>query len=89
MRKLNLTPTGSVPVHTPSTGGAPHVAEQYDVSLMIPGSSTQHVPLTFGAVPVMAAELSVQGIQALVGRDILSNCVLVYNGSIGGFTLAF
>ncbi|HWK88868.1 MAG TPA: aspartyl protease family protein, partial [Longimicrobium sp.] len=30
---LRLTPTGSVSVHTPSTGAAPHVTEQFDVSV--------------------------------------------------------
>jgi hypothetical protein len=37
LAKLALTPTGTVSVHTPSTGPAAHLAEQYDVSLIIPG----------------------------------------------------
>ena len=40
-------------------------------------------------VPVVAAELQQQQIDALIGRDILSLCVLTYNGSMGWFTLAF
>ncbi|HEX6747062.1 MAG TPA: aspartyl protease family protein [Longimicrobium sp.] len=87
--RLNLAPTGFVSVHTPSTGGAPHQAEQYDVSLIIPGAGPHHVPLAIPAVPVMATELSLQGIDALIGRDVLRECVLIYNGSVGMFTIAF
>ena len=87
--KLELTPTGSVPVHTPSTGGAPHLAEQYYVSLIIPGAGTHHVPLAIPAVPVTAANLSLQGVDALIGRDVLRECIFIYNGSVGLFTIAF
>lgn len=88
LQALHLTPTGNVPVHTPSTGPEPHWADQYDVSLAIPGG-TLHGPLVMEAVPVIAAELAVQGIQALIGRDVLHDCILIYNGSAGEFTLAF
>jgi hypothetical protein len=86
---LRLAPTGSVEIHTASTGAAPHTAEEYDVSFQIPGAVPHHVPLTLSNVPVTAVELEVQGIQALLGRDILDDCVLVYNGTVGQFTLAF
>lgn len=86
---LQLSATGSVAVHTPSTGAAPHYAEQYDVSLVIPGAGIHHLPLTIDAVPVIAADLAVQGIHALIGRDVLQDCILIYNGAAGDFTLAF
>lgn len=89
LAKLELTPTGTVSVHTPSTGPAAHLAEQYDVSLIIPGAGTHHVPLALPAIPVMAADLSVQGIDALIGRDVLRDCIFIYNGSVGLFTIAF
>jgi len=89
LEKLSLTPTGTVSVHTPSTGPAAHVAEQYDVSVVIPGAGTHHVPLALPAVPVMAAHLSIQGIDALIGRDVLRDCIFIYNGSVGLFTIAF
>jgi hypothetical protein len=38
---------------------------------------------------VIAAELSTQGIHALIGRDVLQDCILIYNGASGDFTLAF
>jgi len=45
-----------------------------------------------GTVMVMAAQpgsLQQQGIQGLIGRDILSKCLLQYNGDMGFFTLAY
>jgi hypothetical protein len=76
-------------VHTPSTGTAPAVADQYDVGLAIFASANQ-VPLFLATVPVIAAALTTtQGIQALIGRDILAQCLLHYNGTTGTFTLAF
>jgi hypothetical protein len=89
MAKLGLTPTGSVPVNTPSTGGTPHVAHQYDAGLIVPGALQDHTPLIFPTIAIVSAELLVQGIDALIGRDILSNCVLNYNGTAGYFTLAY
>ena len=89
LEALNLTPTGTTLVHTPSSGGNPEEADQYDVAIVVPGWTNQQQPLVIDAVPVIASVLSVQGIEALIGRDILGRCLLVYNGSEGRFTLAF
>ena len=89
LKTLDLSARGSVSVHTPSTGPVPHQAEEYDVSLIVPGAGTHHVPLTIDAVPVVAADLLVQGIHAIIGRDVLQDCILIYNGTVGEFTLAF
>jgi len=40
-------------------------------------------------VPVIATELTSQGISALIGRDVLASCLLIYDGISGTFTLAF
>ena len=45
--------------------------------------------LSISNVAVAEAQLSIQGIQALIGRDVLKNCLLVYDGQNGTFTLAF
>lgn len=88
LNALNLTPTGSVSVNTPSTGSVPHTADQFDVGFVI-------VPpdgpvLVLRTVPVIASDLlSQQGFHALVGRDILDQCLFIYNGKEGFFTLAF
>jgi len=73
---------------TPSTGSISHQTDQYDVGLAIPAPE-RAAPLLFPTVPVIACELlRSQGFHALIGRDILSQCVFVYNGA-GFFTLAF
>jgi hypothetical protein len=84
---LGLTPTGQMPMLTPSTGAVPQLKNQYDVSLIIP--SGPHTPLVFSAIPITESDLAVQGIQALIGRDILADCILAYNGTMRMFTLAF
>ena len=90
LQTLGLTPTGVVTVNTPSTGSQPHNADQYDVSLIVPGSGPTHAPLIVNNLPVICAELVLQqGFHALVGRDILAQCLLEYNGATGLFTLAY
>ncbi len=77
-------------MNTPSTGTQPHTAQQYDVSIAIPGASPAHSPLFAYNVPVVAAQLlAAQGFQALFGRDILADCLFTYNGPMGHFTLAY
>ena len=90
LQTLGLTPTGVVTVNTPSTGSQPHNADQYDVSLIVPGSGPTQAPLVVNNLPVICAELVLQqGFHALVGRDILAQCLLEYNGATGLFTLAY
>jgi hypothetical protein len=82
---LGLTPTGTVMVNTPTTGTTPVAVDQYDVAFLIP---VQNGPPLFNqTLPVTATELFAAQ-HALIGRDILSQCVFVYNGS-GFFTLAY
>lgn len=84
---FGLTPTGTALVNTPTTGNAPVTVDQYDVALLIPVPNG--APLIQQTLPVTASDLfTSQGFHALIGRDILSQCVFVYNGS-GFFTLAY
>ncbi len=83
---LKLPPSGSAFVSTPSTGIAPHIANQFDVSL------TLYHPALFrwwGAVPVVEAVLAPQGIGGLIGRDILAYCLFMYDGPANLFILGF
>lgn len=90
LKTLGLSPTGIVTLNTPSTGAQPHTADQYDVSLAIPSSVPTHAPLLVPNLAVVCAELLIaQGFHALIGRDILSRCLLSYNGLTGLFTLAY
>ena len=43
---------------------------------------------TINAVRAVGANLKPQGIIALIGRDILKQLVLVYNGTDGSFSLS-
>jgi hypothetical protein len=83
---LQITPTGTVPIHTPSTSGVPVVCEEYDVALGIIHPTKD--PMVLSTVPVIATELASQGIQALIGRDVLAACLFLYDGAGGAFTLA-
>jgi hypothetical protein len=85
---LGLSTTGPASIHTPSTDGVPVAYPQFDVSLLIAAFATQPI-LHLRTVPIVALPLKRQGIDALIGRDVLKQCVLHYNGSTGFFTLAF
>jgi hypothetical protein len=77
-------------MNTPSTGVQPHAANQYDVSIIIPGPSPNHPTYYIHTLAVVEAQLlMVQGFHALIGRDVLSHCFLVYNGTTNLFTLAY
>ena len=77
-------------MNTPSTGTQPHQANQYDVSIVIPGATTSHLPFVMHTLPVVEAQLlTALGFHALIGRDVLASCLLVYDGATGQFTLAF
>lgn len=89
LQALQLQPTGSVPMHTPTTGGVPVAADTYDVAIFIPSTPTS-VPFHRPNMQVSATELlSGQGFHALIGRDILSQCVLNYNGTMQLLTIAY
>jgi hypothetical protein len=93
---LGLTPTGATPIHTPSTGNAPHYCNQYDVSVWFLGQPpppatpqpAQIHPVHI-TLPVIEADFSAQSIDALIGRDVLAKCQFTYLGPAGRFTLVY
>lgn len=44
---------------------------------------------TIPNVPVTCSNFTSQGIQGLIGRDILANATLIYHGHMNMFTLSF
>lgn len=86
LSSLELAPTGQTLIHTPSTDGTPKPCNQYDVSITLVHPS---VAITLGEMPIIESALALQGIQALLGRDILSSCLFVYDGREEQFILAF
>ena len=88
LKALRLQPTGNVPMHTPSTGATPMNADTYDAGTIIPNGVQP--ALTFTSMQVSACELLLtQGFHALIGRDILASCILVYNGGNSTMTLSY
>lgn len=84
---LALTPTGVVPMLTPSTGQTPVMCSQFDLQV---GLLHAALTLTIDSVAVTESKLQhAQGFEMLLGRDILSKCVLVYHGDINLYTLSF
>lgn len=89
LQQLRLTPTGVVPIHTPSTQGQPHNANQYDVGLTILGLQPGVVAYLSTALPVVDGQFKVQGIDGLLGRDILALARMVYGGPDNWYGLSF
>jgi predicted aspartyl protease len=80
--QLNLHPRGVVNIATPSCSA--YQCNTYDVSLLFP------VPgVMVGLLTVTEAPLSGQNIDCLIGRDLLHNCILIYEGYSNRFVLSF
>lgn len=86
---LGITPSGKTQMATPSTGTGVVTVDQYDVSLAI-YSKISEPPYRIPNLPIIESELKVrQGLDLLVGRDVLAECILHYNGQTGLYTLVF
>jgi hypothetical protein len=66
-----------------SASHAAHPANVYPIRINFVG-----FPLAINAPRAVGAALKPQGLIALIGRDILANCTLHYNGAVGQITLA-
>jgi hypothetical protein len=75
---------GPVSVQTPTTGSGFLTRDSYDVTLAF--GEGQPDPLTI-TVLAIEADLITQGFDALIGRDVLSRCMLTYDGPANGFSL--
>jgi hypothetical protein len=87
--ELDLTPVAKIDLLTPSTPhDAPHKADLYDVTLHLVAEGRM---CAFPDSRVMAADcwLPGEGIEALIGRDILDLCFFQYFGQDRAFSLAF
>ena len=79
-RQLGLKPVGVVTISTPSTQNM--LCYQYVLRLVFPNN-------VVAEALAIEAPLKGQGIQCLVGRDVLAHGVLVYTGYMNQFTLSF
>jgi hypothetical protein len=87
IKHLGLEPTGTSAMLTPSTGTTPHVCLRYDACIMLFMGNEVHV--THLTLPVAETALAFQGFHALIGRDVLANGMLFYNGPAKALTLSF
>jgi hypothetical protein len=94
---LGLTPNNFMPVATPTTGQNPQLRPVYDVQIVLPPSITPRSAQLgpsglmphMRALSVIATAMRPQGIDGLIGRDVLENVLFVYNGHTGTYTLAW
>jgi hypothetical protein len=78
--RLGLTPVGVVPISTPSSIDVPCLL--FQMRFLLPSRVT--FVSTVAEVPLQG-----QSIECLIGRDILSRGLLVYNGTANTFILSF
>ena len=79
-QKLGLEPAGTAVIATPASAGV--VCLRYEARLLFPHQIWVECLVT-------EAPMEEQEVQALIGRDILSRCILVYLGERNTFTLSF
>ncbi|HLN33572.1 MAG TPA: hypothetical protein VK395_37950 [Gemmataceae bacterium] len=74
-----------------AAGTAHTFAPQYEVSLTISHpSGNRRANLVIPAIPVIDMQLAPHlGYEALIGRDVLERCLLLYDGEAGAFTLGY
>lgn len=85
---LNLAPTGIMNVLTPSTGSIPQPVPTYDVAMSFQGLT----PTDVNGLPTLSVtsnNFTTQGIDGLLGRDVLSYAHMFYNGRENLYFLSF
>jgi hypothetical protein len=87
LTSLGLVPTGSVPVHTTSTGASPVNCDGFDVSLVFPDA--QPNGWGFPSIPIIE-RLPLQGpVDGLIVRDVLDRSILTHNSFSNVVTISF
>jgi hypothetical protein len=85
--KLGLQPSGVRDVYGVGSGDTPVAGVVYLMRVIYVGVPALDLAT---AVPVIAVDdLSRFGVSMLLGRDLLSRCVLIYNGPEERGTIAF
>jgi hypothetical protein len=89
LKALGLSQTGEAEIHTPSTKGVAVTTPTYDVKIAILAGRPGDLHFISDTIQVTATELTPQGFQVLIGRDILKSCILHYNGADEYFTVSY
>jgi hypothetical protein len=85
MQNLGVSPTGLAVTHT---ANGPKECNQYPAHFSFPGTN---IDLDFNSVievDLTGHVINDQQIIALIGRDVLSHTIFVYNGPLGLYSLA-
>jgi hypothetical protein len=85
--QLQISPSGIIEIYTPSTGATPVKRKQYDVDVALILDNGNH--LFIDTLPVVESTFAANGIDGLLGRDVLSGGILIYNGTTDSITVAF
>lgn len=88
IKPLGLSPRRIAKTITPSTGAVAHKCHTYDISIHVPMGEAKAL-FSKPAWEVTCLDLKHQGFEMLLGRDVLGNCLLVYDGKAGSFSMAF
>lgn len=82
---LGLETVGTIDLSTPTTDREPKPCRAFAARFTL----TLGARSTTKALTVVEADLFDVGVGAILGRDFLEGCLLLYNGPTGEFTLAF
>lgn len=88
LKPLGVMPTGQIAIHTPSTQGQPHSCNQYDVGITLLGGANEVVYLNT-ALPIIEGQFKAQGIDGLLGRDVLAKSRMTYLGHDDWYCISF
>ena len=88
-RRLGAVPTVIALANVPAAGGfGPTV--RYELDFALPHPSDPAVPpLDIPILEVLQVDLTGFGCEAVLGRDVLASCVLIYDGTAGAYTLSY
>jgi hypothetical protein len=97
---LGLTPKNYRPIATPTTNPTqpPQLRPVYDVQIILMPSLSPRTVQQLGppgmmphlrALSVIASGMRHQGLDGLIGRDVLDHVLFVYNGHAGTYTLSW
>lgn len=84
--RLGLLPTGTTSIFTASTNDLPQVGDTYDISLWIAGFPPRLLRATTEA---FASHLSPFAYHVILGRSVLDNGCLIYDGRKNACSLDF
>lgn len=87
LRHLNVLLIDRLAVRTASLSGEAQIFNQYAVSL---GLEANGIEMRLAEILVLECAFGPDdGIQALIGQDVLKHCLFVNNGPLNSFSFAF